>query len=292
MTVVYFSSILKVKSYDATLSILQKELTDCSVGYKFLSNTYDIWCRDYMPVQIGINQFVQFSLSRDYYQEKDEYLRTDPVPICRELGITPIIPQYNGKPIYLEGGNVIRGYSKAIICDKVFADNHIPKTKLLDILTEVLKVERIIIIPQEPDEYTGHADGMIRILNSGTVLANDYLKIGVDKRFRDKFYGSLTGAGLDILLVPYFPVDSHAYNQPAIGCYINYLQVGQKIFLPTFNDEPKDHEAINRFGEIFGTENVIPVTCSEIAQLGGCLNCLSWEINEHPPFKEPLINTM
>lgn len=276
--ILYFSSLLKKRKFVLFFNKLISAIKSNEVEIHFLENARDIWCRDYMPVQIGKDQFVQFSLTKDYYQKKDELQRTDLALICRELGIKPIISQYNGKPIYLDGGNVIRGFGKAFICYKVYKDNNIPKNKLIDILTEALKVEKIIIIPQEPDECTGHSDGMVRILNSGTVLANDYLKIEVDKGFRDKFYGSLTGAGLDILLVPYFPVDSHAYNQPVNGCYINFLQVGKKIFLPTFDDDPKDHEAINRFGEIFGFENIVPIPCSEIAQLGGCLNCLSWEI--------------
>lgn len=250
-----------------------------SIPNILLNRTKDIWSRDFMPIQIGENEFVQFSLTRDYYQKEDEHLKTDPAPICNELGITPIIAKYNGKSIYLDGGNVIRSFDAAIICDKIFTDNEIPQNKLVDILGEVLRVEKVIIIPQEPDDYTGHADGMVRFLDKRTVIANDYSKIYPGKGFKDKFYDSLKSAGIDVLLVPYKPVESYEYYQPATGVYINYLQVGNKVFLPTFDDEPNDQAAISRFGEIFGPGNIIPVPCSEIANLGGCLNCVSWEIN-------------
>ncbi len=274
---VYFSSILKDKVYNGTLPTLLKNLTDCDIGYEFLNKTNDIWCRDYMPVQVGKDQFAQFSLSKDYYQKKDQHLRTDPAPICLDLGITPTVPLFNGKPIFLDGGNVIRGFGKAIICDKVFKDNDILKTKLIDILGNSLKVDEVISIPQEPYESCGHADGQVRWLDEKTVLANDYAMAGSNKRFMDQFYGALAGAGLDIILVPYCPVDSQAYIQPSIGCYINFLQVGEHVFLPTFEDKKNNERAIERFGEIFGEKNVVPVPCLEISKLGGCLNCVSWE---------------
>jgi len=64
----------------------------------------------------------------------------------------------------------------------------------------------------------------------------------------------------------------------ANGCYINYLQVGEKIFLPTFNNPINDTNAIKRFGEIFGNNNVIPIPSYDIALGGGVLNCLTWEL--------------
>lgn len=279
MPTVYFSSILTEQFFKEILYCFQREFAELSIEYKFLFNTKDIWCRDFMPIQIAQDHFVQFALTKDYYPNKDQHLRTDPAPICHNLGITPIVPTYKGLPIYLDGGNVVLGFNKAIICEKVFKDNGIPKTKLLNILTEALEVDQLIIVPREPDDYTGHADGMVRWLDSKTVLVNDYTEMNSDRSFRDAIFKSIKNAGLDFLRVPYSPTESHAYVQPATGCYINYLQVGEKIFLPTFDDEKNDQEAHMRFGEIFGAENVLTVPSLAAAKLGGVLNCLSWEIN-------------
>jgi len=276
----YLSKLLSTKNQLSDFwKKFESVLQEHSIQPVLLNHTLDIWCRDFMPIQVGKDQFAQFFLTKDYYQIMNLHLRTDPAPICRELGITPIVPNYKGKPIYLDGGNIIRGYNQVIICEKVFRDNNIHKTKLLDILTDSLKVDHIIVIPQEPDDYTGHADGMVRWFDEKTVLVNDYATAGSNERFMRRFYGALKGAGLDILLVPYCPVESHDFNQPATGCYINYLQVGNKVFLPTFEDKENDEKAIERFGEIFGKENVVTVPSLAIAKLGGVLNCLSWEIN-------------
>jgi agmatine deiminase len=261
------------------------ELLLCQNKIKFqlLSGTKDIWLRDFMPIQTGKDQFVQFTLTKDYYLKKDRHKATDPAPICTYLGIDPITPIYNGMPIYLDGGNVIRGYGKAIITDKVFKDNgithRIDRAAFANILKEVLRVEQIIFIPGEPYDQTKHADGMVRFVDSKTIVANDFASVNVSQSFRERFYGTLSGSGLDVLVVPYHPVNDRINGyQSAKGCYINYLQVAGKIFLPTFNDSINDEAAIKRFSVIFGPSNIIPVPSIEIAVCGGVLNCLSWEI--------------
>ncbi len=252
--------------------------------FAVLSDPKDQWLRDFMPIQTGKNQFVQFTLTKDYYLKKDRKKTTDPAPICTYLGIEPITPTYNGLPIYLDGGNVIRGYGKAIMTEKVFKDNgimhHTDRAAFANILKEVLRVEQVVFIPGEPYDQTKHADGMVRFVDSKTVVANDYATVNVSQRFRERFYGALSGSGLDVWPVPYHAVKDRINGyQSASGCYINCLQVGDKVFLPTFDDPENDDEAIKRFGEIFGPSNIIPVPSGEIAKGGGVLNCLSWEIN-------------
>jgi agmatine deiminase len=278
---VFFSNKLSDAYLNFFTNFMLPQLSFNRIKFRFLQETNDIWCRDFMPIQVGINQFVQFSLTKDYYYKKDRHKVTNPAPICKELGIDPIIPTYKGKPIYLDGGNVIRGFSKAIITEKVFADNDIPRQDLTGILLDVLQVNQIIFIPVETGDDTGHADGMVRFLDKHTVLANDYSGVDVANSFRDQFYETLADSGFDIQLVPYHPENIKVNGYwSAAGCYINFLQVGEKIFLPTFDDPKNDDMAIKRFGEIFGFSNVIPIPSEEIALGGGVLNCLSWEITE------------
>ena len=250
-----------------------------NVKFHLLLETNDIWLRDFMPIQVGPDQFVQFSITKDYYYQNDRHKWTNPAPICKSLGIYPIIPTCNGQPIYLDGGNVIRGYGKAIITEKVFSDNRIPREDLSHILTEVLQVNQVVFIPVEPGDDTGHADGMVRFVDEQTVIANDYSGIEVSKRFKDKFYGILSDSGLDVLPVPYHPLNNRVDGLwVALGCYINFLQVDKKIFMPTFDNKVEDDNALVRFEEIFGSGNVIPVPSKEVAMGGGVLNCLTWEV--------------
>jgi len=278
---IFFSSVLK-ESQRTFCKCLENAIGKFDIPFSYLNGTCDYWIRDYLPIQIGANQFVQFSLTRDYYYQKDRHKWTNPAPICKALGIDPTIPIYNGKPIYLDGGNVILNPSrtKAILTEKVFADNDIPRCILSEILQQVLQVEQVIFIPLDPTEDSGHADGMVRFVNENTVVANDYSNADIPQNFKDRFYGTLQKNGLDVLLVPYNPVSIKTNGYwSAAGCYINFLQVGTKVFLPSFEDTIYDKAAILRFDEIFGAANVIAVPSREVALGGGVLNCISWEIS-------------
>ena len=279
---IFLSDLLHQELYSKWVMSLLDNFSEHKIQYHFLEGTKDLWIRDVLPIQVAPNQFVQFSLTRDYYYKKDRHKQTDPAPICKTLGIEPYIPLYNNKPIYLDGGNVILNPSKtkAIITEKVFNDNEIPQDLLSRILQEVLQVERVVFIPVEPNDDTGHSDGMVRFIDDRKVVANDYSKVEyADRGFKDRFYGALAGSGLDVLLVPYNPVNLIVNGLfAALGCYINFLKVGDKVFLPTFDNQAEDDEASERFREIFGAGNIIPVRSSELAIGGGVLNCASWEI--------------
>lgn len=257
----------------------------CDIQVQFIE-TNNIWCRDFLPIQVRDDKFIQFSLTKDYYPNSMNHLRTDPKPICKNLGIVPIIPLFNGNPIYLDGGNIIRKYDKVIITDKVFKDNgiggHKKKTQqdeLKRVLKDYLEVDQVIIIPKEPGEYSGHSDGMVRFVNKDTVVINDYSKVDTNQRFVRELYRSLTESGLSIIEVPYKPIDGKINgNQPSSGVYVNFFQVGDTIFLPTFDDPITDNHSISVFKEIFGSENIIPVPSKDLSLLGGVLNCCSWEI--------------
>ena len=115
--------------------------TEHGIKHQFLLDTNDIWCRDYMPIQLGNNQFVQFKLTNDYYYKKTVINALTLPPSAKLLELTQSYPTYEGKPIYLDGGNVILNPSRtmAIITEKVFADNEIPCDILAGILQEVIQ---------------------------------------------------------------------------------------------------------------------------------------------------------
>ncbi len=276
-----FSHVLYKTFASKWISMFQKTLFANGISYQLISGTNDIWLRDFMPVRIRNNKYVQFSLTKNYYLRKDRHKLTDPAPICKSLGIDPIVSMLNnGIPIYLDGGNVILNPSKtkAIITEKVFDDNEIPRQGLERLLKKVLEVEQVIFIPVEDGDDTGHSDGMVRFVDDHTVVANDYANIDVSQSFKDRFYSTLSDAGFKVLLVPYNPVYERFEGYwVATGCYINYLHAGTKVLLPTFDDPVNDENAIQRFGEVFGPENIIPVPSLEVSRGGGVLNCLSWE---------------
>lgn len=271
---IYFSSLLKQQFPTLTLN-LEKELNSQKIAFSYLSHTKDIWCRDFMPIQIGKDEFVLFNYYPSYLKGASK-LRTDNKKVCEKHGIN-----YTFSPIILDGGNVVRLNDKAILTDRIFAENKtkIGDSTLLNNLEKLLKAE-IIIIPTEEDDVIGHADGMVRFINYKTVLVNDYSKTNSKKSFQKKLYSVLADNHLEIILTPYFP-DEKWFSKskydiaPATGVYMNFLQVDETIFLPQFSI-PEDKMAVNFFSNYF---KVVTIDCKELAKHGGLLNCISWEIN-------------
>lgn len=272
---IYFSSLLK-QQFPKLTANLEKELNSQKIAFSYLTNTKDIWCRDFMPIQIGKNEFVLFNYFPSYLKGASK-LRTDNIKVCEKHGIN-----YTFSPIILDGGNVVRHNDKAILTDRIFTENKtkIGDSTLLNSLEKLLKAE-IIIIPTEEVDVVGHADGMVRFIDNKTVLVNDYSKTDSQKSFQEKLYSALASKNLEIVFTPYFPNEKWFSKSkydiaPATGVYMNFLQVGETIFLPQFSI-PQDKTAVNFFSNYF---NVITIDCKELAKHGGLLNCISWEINQ------------
>ena len=126
----------------------------------------------------------------------------------------------------------------------------------------------VLIIPSLKSDMTGHADGMARFLDDRTVLCNRPLS---SCGFEQKVKRSVRDYGLDAVNFPFVPTGGIS----AVGCYLNYLETEQAVFLPVFGIE-QDAEAAASARQIFHKE-IVTVNIREIAQQGGCLNCISWE---------------
>lgn len=272
---IYFSSLLKQQFPKLTVE-LKKELNNQKIAFDYLSNTKDIWCRDFMPIQTDKNEFVLFNYSPSYLKGASK-LRTDNKKVCEKYGIN-----YTLSSIILDGGNVVKLNDKAILTDRIFAENKtkIGDSTLLNNLEKLLKAE-LIIIPAEEEDVVGHADGMVRFLDNKTVLVNDYSKTDNKKSFQKKLYSALADKNFELVFTPYYPdekwLPKNNYDiAPATGVYINYLQVGGTILLPQFSISEEEN-TLKMFSNYF--TKVIPINCEELALHGGLLNCISWQTN-------------
>jgi len=255
-----------------------------------IPQTNDIWCRDFMPVKRNDGKYVLFNYDPSYLKPNWQYKltpRKNIFSICRELNLDFL----DGFGIKLDGGNVVSGFGKAIITDAVFKENSVANNQseqaiFLEELNKYLDYE-IIIIPHQPDDPLSHSDGVVRFLDNNTVLVNDFssvsdLKLRESKSYLNRLFGSLGKSGLNIMQVPYDPVDAKGVDgmPVALGIYINYLETDKTIFLPQFsgNFEEKDNEAIKIFSALFKRVNktVVPMDSRSIALKGGVLNCITW----------------
>jgi agmatine deiminase len=268
-TILYLADTLPAK-FPAFYQRFEQALKKYDIQYNFLKPTKNLWAVDYMPVQVG-EDFVQFNYNPDYLQSKNWQKTISQIDkICANLSITPVKTD-----IKADGGNIILNGNKAILCDKIFRENrNYPEKELISKLKQLLQVDHLYFVPQEPGDYAGHADGMVRFLENNNLLINDYSQ-EKNKSFARSFKTAILNTGLDYIEIPYNPYSNKKYDS-ARGIYINYLDLKQAVFVPVF-DLPEDQKVIDHFVQLFN-KPVVPVLANEIAEEGGLLNCVSWGV--------------
>ena len=289
--VVYFSEHILERRYGMEIV---KQIMDHNITVKFIPVTLDIWARDYMPVQIDEQKFIGYEYCPDYLYPDSSALITNQTRVCNELKID-IVPS----GLIIDGGNVIKTSKGIIMVDKIFYENnHLSRIEIIDRLEAAFQSE-IIFLPWDRTEYYGHADGIVREISTGTLLLTNYYRYS--KKFAMQF---------EKILCKYFDtkmLDFNAEKQNSNNwCYINFLRVGNKIFLPQLTPMrpirhdcatcakfscktefersgkvvEEDAQAIAQFRNNIPDCDIIPVSCPWIIREGGALNCISWNIKE------------
>ena len=263
---IYLSSLLQTESaYKNAADNLSAAFDAREIKYTWIDHTKDIWLRDFMPVKTRSGKYVSFRYEPSYLADAPN-LRTDfRRDIAPQLGVSVCDSDIN-----LDGGNVVFSPSKrrVIISDRVFSEN--PERERAGLIRELEKQleAEVLLIPSLRSDMTGHADGMVRFVDETTVIGNAVpFKKGFEQRVKD----ALKSYGVHVIDFPFF-----FGKGGGVGCYLNFLQTEQCIFLPAFGSE-RDAEAVSAAKSIFN-KAVVPVDIRAIAKEGGGLNCISWEI--------------
>ena len=274
-TTVYFSNELEEENYKK-FNRLRSIIEDNGYKTKLLIETEDFYCRDYMPVQVGENDFVQFVFRPEAYLTVKEYQHiTHPY----KVQLHNKLPKPRYSPIILDGGNIIKWKDKVIITERVLIDNRYQfpnDDAIIERLKSDLKCD-VIIIPEYPGELTGHADGLIRFIDENRVFIND-IKSDPNKEWLKAFLSVLGDAQLKVVEIP---CEVAPNQDKAHGLYINYLHVGNLIIVPQFGYGfiKSDKKALQIIHEIFGeTHMIVPFESKWISKYGGVLNCSSWGV--------------
>jgi agmatine deiminase len=248
---------------------LNQTLVSHGVEVRLLHDVRDIWARDYCPIQVGSEEFVQFQYEPDYLKRHPKKRTGREVSRqFQDLG------QCLHSEINLDGGNVVASQKSAILTDKIYAENrNRGPDELREELQELLQVEQLIVIPKEPDETFGHSDGMLRFINERSVLINDYTRLA--PAFGNGLATVLHDHDLIVESLPYtWDKRSHYGIESAVGCYTNFLRTEQVIVVPAYGRK-HDEEAIAKLRTVFPNVPVVSLDCRALASRGGVLNCIA-----------------
>lgn len=269
---VYFSSLLPEKCPILNAHIAES-LQQYGISYAYLSGTKDIWCRDFMPIQIEENCFVFYKYTPNYLQDK-RWLRfqTDPVAVFQIEAnkLQSYLDKSVAIDLIVDGGNVVKCGDTIVMTEKVFAENKDKtRSEVERILREAFQCD-IIFLPWDKEEDFGHSDGVVHYAGNNKVLLTNY-----DDTFL--FYYSRFRKALEkrfeVISLQYYAKRKHARS----WAYINFLQVGNLVLVPQLGLE-EDKQALEQIGNALPDCEMVGVPALEAVRKGGALNCISWNI--------------
>jgi len=272
---VYFSPWLKDKKsghyefYEELTNLLKSN----GVEVRVLKCTNDYWARDYMPIQLSKNEFLRYHYYPDYLVNKDDIETiTDVSKVLSGMGI-----RCRSTNLIIDGGNMVPCGRYIVMTDKVFTENRREKgDPEFKALLESELGHPVILIPWQPhyDDVYGHSDGFIKWCGGNRVLMGNHGDSYPDE-----------AATIRRILKSYgFEVTEMRFNNKVASpcaelnwAYINFLQVGKNIIMPIFEKE-EDAIAYDYIHKAFPGCNIQTIVMKKIAEEGGALHCISWNI--------------
>ncbi len=295
---------------------------------ELLINTKDVWARDYMPIQLTKEGYLGYTYKPDYLDSGSGYEKC--VTNWRLHNVHA--EKFNFKkikcvqmPLVLDGGNVVKAVLNdkpcMIMCEKVLKENNVDSKNGTEVdgfrnwWKEWWKENfdgtemELVLLPWEGRELNpiGHADGMVRYIGNNSVLMTNYKDF--DKSYEDysgekddfwkKMRSALVNAGFkdkDIKELEFWDKfkEDKMFNLlfDRSWCYINFLQLENRILVPRLGYDKLDNEALKQIKDAFKLSKesyeieLIGVDMTSIVEnmndennSGGALNCLTWTID-------------
>ncbi|HEX7412831.1 MAG TPA: agmatine deiminase family protein [Bacteroidia bacterium] len=245
-----------------------------------LSKTQDIWIKDWAPIfDFKTKAFKKFIYNPFYLSPtKSKPDNISGIELQKKIQNEPWV----SIDLVLDGGNFITNENDVIITtNRIIGDN---ENKSISEIESIIKKEfnncKLLIVPVEPDDETGHTDGMIRFLTKSDVVVNCYPNDSIHKEAND-FLNSVCLELEKALKIKPLRIQSGAIDNTisegmpsAVGNYINFILLGDVIIMPKYKGQTnKNIELLKTY---FRPENIKEIDCTELAKKGGVLNCITW----------------
>ena len=274
------SPYLRTTSYcNGVAKDLFAALDRLGIQHMELSNTMDIWCRDYMPVLLfDDGYYATYQYQPDYLWNKKcnrKYI-TNQTNASKGLEINTSLSM----GLVFDGGNYVRHNDKrkstVFMTDKILMENSFCPSHELIVKLHLSLAADIVLLPWDMDEPYGHADGMVAPLPDGRLLLNNYCQTAQGKKI--DYYKRLLK-----MLDGHFPFVELSYDcklEEDSWCYLNFLKVPGAVLLPCLSSGARcdnDQAAIEKFQELFPDDEIIPIYAKSLINRGGGLHCVTWE---------------
>ena len=269
---VYFSDLLPKKCPILNQHIVEVLETN-KIRYVYLSETKDIWCRDFMPIQIEEDHFVFYKYTPDYLQTPYyRRLQTNPEKVFQapQNRLEQVTQNAITIDLVIDGGNVVKCGDTIVMTEKVFVENKDKtRTEVERILKDAFRCD-ILFLPWDRKETFGHSDGIVHYAGDGKILLTNYddSSLYYFRRFR-----KVLEKQFEVVPLKYATKRRHARS----WAYINFLQIGKLVLVPQLGLE-EDGQALEQIANALSDFEVIGIPALEAVRRGGGLNCISWNV--------------
>lgn len=253
------------KDYKEVYTNLITILSKYNINYQIIPDTKDVWCRDYMPLQLDEDRFLCYRYMPDYLLKNSCNRRyiTDSLEISQKMGLS-----IKESSLVIDGGNVVKVGDKVIMTEKVFAENPGVSSKWLKRkLQNHLECE-VVFIPWDRYEIYGHSDGVVKPISDSAVLMTNYHDY--DDSYAEEVVRRLSKK-FNLEFLSYQVRKPNRLN----WAYINFLTVKNLIVLPCLGIE-EDQQALTQIRQYFPDDTIEQVNITSLIKHGGGLNCVTW----------------
>lgn len=237
------------------------------------ANLKDIWIRDFAPILT--TRMVQFVYRPSYLSWGEAAEASESfASFCRRYRL-----QFERSRLILDGGNLVSNHKDmAVVTERVLSDNpDWTRDEIIAELKEKLALKHIAIIPEEPGDKTGHADGIVMWATDAVLAVNDFAA-----PFNILVTSALESGLPGVTLIPVsrgdapLPSSTKSRFLSACGLNVNAVVAEKTIYVPVFDGEADEAflKAVARC-----TDKVIrSVQADEVCGLGGSARCLSLQV--------------
>lgn len=272
-----------IVKYENQKTKIKRELQNIYPDHNFkfivISSIRDIWIRDWAPIMI-MNNSKKYAIKANY---KPYYLTKRESNPDNQAGLF-LADEYNIDSINLiwDGGNFTHNDAGiGIITNRIVGDNeHYSLEEISKVIKKSLGLNKLIFVPVEPGDETGHVDGMVRFISSNIIAVSRYpKKFEEENEFLDKIVEIVKnelGKNFKIIRISNRAIDEESSEgiPSAVGNHMNFLILGEKVLIPIYSKADTIH--IEELKEYFEPDNIITIDCNLLAKKGGVLNCITW----------------
>lgn len=284
----YADFLVEIAKHDTVICLVPNKghvekmvrLTRLDTSIFCIAEVEDIWVRDFAPIQ-SEQCYIKFIFNPAYESKlNNEFIDKSFINYFFANQIKDCFADMMFIDICLEGGNFIHNREgKVIVTEKIYSQNRNKTKDEIDrLLRDKLFIEKLVVVPTEPGDRTGHTDGMLRWIDANRIVINGYQ---ADEPRRAKFLKKLNNCldkylpDVERITIPYFPSAEQTKGWfSAEGNYINFLRTRNRVYVPVYNT--LEEAAIQEiYSQIFG-EKVSFIEANVLAKYGGALNCITW----------------